>query len=47
MSADNQWQCPNGCDEILSIYACELGVYFGCGERLWMSDLMRADVQES
>lgn len=42
---ESVWVCPNGCGELLSIYACELGVYFGCGECMWMSDLMSADIQ--
>lgn len=32
------WECPNGCKELLSVYSCELGLYLGCAECLWMSE---------
>jgi hypothetical protein len=37
------WDCPNGCRELLAVYECELGVYLGCAECLWMSDPRRAE----
>jgi hypothetical protein len=47
MDEPGAWQCPNGCDEILSVYVAEVGVYFGCAECLWMSERMSPDSQES
>ncbi|MEX1078508.1 MAG: hypothetical protein WED09_05320 [Homoserinimonas sp.] len=39
--ASTSWQCPNGCDEILSIFNCEAGWYLGCAECLWASEPMQ------
>lgn len=36
-------ECPNGCDELLSVYECELGIYLGCAECLWMSEPRRVE----
>ena len=38
--AATAFECPNGCDEILSVYECELGIYFGCAECFWMGEVM-------
>lgn len=32
------WECPNGCGEMLAVYECELGLYLGCAECMWMSE---------
>lgn len=32
------WECPNSCEELLSVYSCELGLYLGCAECLWMTE---------
>ncbi len=34
-------ECPNECGELLGVYQCDLGIYLGCAECLWMSEPRR------
>lgn len=37
------WECPNECGEVLGVFECELGLYVGCAECLWMSEPTRIE----